>query len=108
MFSQGFKKTATTVVTMSPEHYYDIVREKDPYQGAVAGAMIGAAAAAKKAPSGSKAKAALAGAAAGAASGAAIGHFGGKAIRGYQAKRVRRLAGELSLRATPARSTYEE
>lgn len=108
MFINGFAKLAVAVVTLSPEKYYDIVREKDPYVGALLGAATGAATGAVKGAKGKKSKAALVGIGAGAASGALGGHVVGKALKKYQSKRIKRLAQELHLRATPARYTSHE
>ena len=107
MFITGFEKTAATIVTMTPEEYYDIVREKDPSQGAVLGALTGAAAGARRGAAGKKHKAALIGAAAGGATGALAGHGVGKVVRGYQTRRVHRLAKELHLKATPGKRQHE-
>ena len=100
MFLSGFNKTAATLVTMTPEEYYEVVREKDPFVGATVGSVLGGLAGARK---GGKAKSALIGAAAGGAGGALTGHVIGKAIRKHQAKKVRRMAEELNLKATPGR-----
>lgn len=100
MFLSGFVKTAATLVTMTPEEYYDVVREKDPFVGATVGALVGGAVGAKK---GGNSKSALIGAATGAASGAAAAHAVGRGVRKYQAKKVRRMAEELNLKATPGR-----
>lgn len=108
MFIEGFAKVAVLATTLTPEQYYDLVREKDPYTGALAGAVAGAAAGGIKGKHGRKAATALAGAAGGAIAGAAAGHAGGKALRRYQAHRVRRLAGELGLRATPMRPHQQD
>lgn len=103
MFTTGLKKIAIAIVTMTPEEYYSHVGEKDPYIGAVTGSLAGAAAGAYKKRS---AKAALIGAGLGGASGATLGHVGGKALRKYQANRVRKMTGHLNLRSTPSRSSY--
>jgi len=103
MFTKGFAKLAATVVTLSPERYYELVREKDPYVGSLAGAAGGAAAGAMKGAKGKKSKAALIGAGLGAAGGAAAGTVASKALKRYQARRIERLARELRLRATPPR-----
>lgn len=100
MFSSGFKKTAATLVTMTPEEYYEVVREKDPFVGATLGAISGAGVGYRK---GGKAKSALIGAAAGGTGGALTAHVLGKAVRKHQAKKVRRMAQELNLKATPGR-----
>ncbi len=103
MFTTGLKKIAIAIVTMTPEEYYSHVGEKDPYVGAVVGSLAGAATGAKKKRT---AKAALIGAGLGGASGATIGHLGGKALRSYQASKVRKMTGNLNLRSTPSRSSY--
>jgi outer membrane lipoprotein SlyB len=103
MFIHGFHKLATAVVTLSPERYYEIVREKDPYVGSLTGAAAGAAAGAAKGAKGKKSKAALIGAGIGAATGAAGGAVISKGLKHYQARRIERLARELRLRATPPR-----
>jgi uncharacterized membrane protein YebE (DUF533 family) len=103
MFLTGFSKVATTMVTMSPEEYYDVVREKDPYVGENVGAISGAIAGATKGSKKKKLKSAVVGAGIGALAGAGAAHLGGKALRSYQAKKVRRMAEDLHLRATPGR-----
>lgn len=108
MFSQGFQKVAVTVVTMNPEEYYEHVGAKDKYIGALAGNIAGAAAGLAKGKPGKKASAALAAGLAGTALGGVAGYTGGKVLRGYQSGRVHRMAGELNLRATPARNRYEQ
>ena len=107
MFSQGFQKVAATVVTMSPEEYYEHVGDKDKYIGALAGNIAGAAIGLAKAKPGKKAQTGLAAGLAGTALGGLAGYTGGKVFRGYQSGRVHRMAGELNLRATPMRSRYE-
>jgi hypothetical protein len=106
MFSKGFRKIAATVVTMSPEEYYEHVGGKDKFVGALAGNIAGAAVGLAKAKKGSKGTAAVAGALAGTALGGLAGYAGGKVLRGYQANRVHRMAGELNLKATPTRRSY--
>ena len=104
MFLVGFVKTAATLVTMTPEEYYDVVREKDPFVGATVGAVLGGLAGARKGTKKSgKSRSALAGAVAGGALGAVNAHLLGKAVRRHQAKKVRRMAEELNLKATPGR-----
>lgn len=103
MFIASFEKVATTLVTMSPEEFYDVVREKDPATGAVAGGYGGALAGALRGKKGGKTKAALIGAGLGSVVGGAAAAGGGKLLRHYQAKRVHRLADELNLKATPHR-----
>ena len=107
MFLEAFEKTAVVAATLTPEQYYDVVREKDPYAGALAGALTGAAVGARKGKPGNKSGAALLGAGLGAVTGGTAGHLGGKALRHYQAHRVRRLTGDLGLRATPQRHHAE-
>lgn len=104
MFIFGFSKLATAVVTLSPERYYEIVREKDPYVGSLAGAAAGAATGAAKGAKGKKSKAALIGAGVGAASGAVGGSLASKGLKRYQSHRIESLARELRLRATPPRN----
>ena len=101
MFLSGFLKTATTLVTMTPEEYYDIVREKDPFVGAVTGSLVGGAVGGIKGKHG--AKSILTGAAVGAGTGAVSSHLGGKLLRRHQANKVRRMAEELNLKSTPGR-----
>ena len=101
MFLSGFTKTAATLVTMSPEEYYEIVRQKDPFVGATLGAVLGGAAGGLRGKR--SAKTALIGAGAGAGAGAASGYLVGKGVRKYQAARVRRMADELNLKSSPAR-----
>lgn len=98
MFLAGFEKVAATLVTMTPEEYYDVVRAKDPFVGATVGGVAGALAGAKK---GKSAKSALIGAAVGAPTGAVAAHLGGKVLKEYQAGKVRRMAEELNLKSTP-------
>ena len=106
MFIKGFTKSASTVVTMTPEEYFEIAREKDPYAGSLAGAAAGAAAGALKGARGRKAEKALIGAALGSVGGAAAGHVVSKAVKKYQSHKVRRMAEELHLRSTPKRADY--
>jgi len=104
MVSTGFKKIATApTVNLTPEEYYATVGGKDPYVGAVIGSAVGGIAGAIKGKS-NRSKAAILGALAGEAAGAGTGYIGGKAVRSYQARKVRRLTGDLNIRATPSRS----
>lgn len=103
MFLKGFAKLATTLVTMTPEEYFEVVREKDPFVGSVLGGVAGGVKGALKGTKKTRHKAALIGTGVGGAAGAAAGYVGGKALRHYQAKKVRRIADELNLRATPQR-----
>jgi hypothetical protein len=103
MFVIGFVKQAATIVTMSPEDYYDIVREKDPYMGGLAGAAAGAAAGAIKGAKGRRHKNALIGAGVGAGAGVVGGHAVSRAVGHYQARKVRRIADDLKLKSTPSR-----
>ena len=104
MFLRGFHKVAATLVTMTPEEYYDVVRRKDPYVGAVVGGAVGAGIGALKSRPGSRAAGALVGVAAGAGSGAVTGLVGGRALKNWQANRIRRMATDLNLKATPSRA----
>ena len=106
MFSNGFRKVAIAVVTMSPEEYYHAVGEKDPLVGALGGAAAGTLAGLKKGPHGKKDKYGLIGNAAGAAAGGVAGHYGGKLLRKYQTHKVHHLSEDLKLRSTPSRSSY--
>lgn len=103
MFLKGFLKTAATMVTMTPEEYFEVVREKDPFVGATIGALAGAGHGLWKGKKNNKAQAALIRAALGGSAGAVGGHLGGKVLRHYQANKVHRMADELNLRATPHR-----
>lgn len=104
MFIKGLNKIAVTLVTLSPEEYYETVGRKDPYVGALSGAAAGAAIGGSKKRT---AKAALIGTGVGAATGGSIGYLGGKGVRKYQSKKVRRLTGELHLKTSPGRSKKE-
>lgn len=106
MFLKSFEKIAVMASMISPEEYYELVHEKDPYIGALGGAAAGAAIGAKKGKPGSRAKAALIGAALGGTGGAAAGHQIGKALKHYQAHRIRKAVTNLSLRSTPARQHF--
>lgn len=108
MFIKGFQKVAVApTVNLTPEDYFAAIGEKDPYVGAVLGAAAGTAAGAIKGKH-NRSKAALLGNLAGGATGGAAGYLGGKAVRSYQARKVRRLTGELNLRATPSRGHHGE
>jgi uncharacterized membrane protein YebE (DUF533 family) len=104
MFLTGFNKIAVTLVTMTPEEYYDVVREKDPFVGATAGGLGGAILGAIKSKKGSKHKGALLGSGVGAATGALSTYGAGKALRQYQAGKVRRMAEDLHLKSSPGRA----
>lgn len=108
MFLKGLTKVAATLVTMTPEEYYGIVREKDPLSGALAGAAAGAATGGAKGAKNKKSKAALVGAGVGAAGGALVGHQASKVVKRYQAKKVRRIAEDLRLKSTPSRKNRAE
>jgi hypothetical protein len=101
MFHAGFEKTAVTTVNLTPEEYFELAREKDPYVASLGGAAAGAAVGALKSRSGRRASGALVGAAAGAAAGGAGGHVLSKGLRRYQANKVRQYTEELNLRALP-------
>ena len=106
MFILGFTKVAVPVsAQISPEEYYELVHEKDPYIGSLLGGAKGAAIGAYKGTKGKKDRAALIGAGTGAITGALTGSLTGKALKHYQSNKIRRLASDLHLRATPTRST---
>jgi outer membrane lipoprotein SlyB len=106
MFLQSFQKLAALAQTLSPERYYELVHEKDPYVGATAGATLGAAIGAAKGKKGERAKAALLGLGLGAVGGGTAGHQVGKFVGRYQAHKIRRTAESTGLRSTPARSSF--
>lgn len=108
MFCDSFKKIAVTLVTLTPEEYYDIVSEKDPYVGAVAGGLTGKTIGALRGKKGRKGRAAAIGALLGGTAGAATGKAMGQMVRRHQAKKVHRIAEGLHLRATPHRKRREE
>ena len=89
MFHTGFSKIATTLVTLTPEEYFEVAREKDPYVGALAGAIAGSGAGALKGKKGDRAVKALIGAGLGAGAGAGVAHVGSKLYKKYQARKVR-------------------
>lgn len=107
MFRDQFSKIATIASMITPEDYYELVHEKDPYVGAVLGATVGGAVGGYKGAKGSKSKSALIGAALGGASGAVTGHYVGKGLKHYQANKVRRIQEDLNLRSTPSRKYLE-
>ncbi len=108
MFCDSFAKIAATLVTLTPEEYYDIVREKDPYVGAVTGGLAGKAVGALKSPKGKRSKGAVIGALVGATTGAGVGAGLGSMVRKHQAKKVRRIAEGLHLKSSPGRKRGEE
>jgi len=103
MFCDSFNKIAVTLVTLTPEEYYDIVREKDPYVGATAGGLAGKALGALKSKKGKRTKGAAIGALAGGGIGAVAGGGIGSLLRQHQAKKVRRIAEGLHLKSSPHR-----
>ena len=104
MFLRGFHKVAATLVTLTPDEYYDVVRRKDPYVGALAGGVIGAGVGAIKGSSGTRSSKALLGAALGSGAGSALGYLSGKAVKNWQANRIYRMTTDLNLKSTPSRS----
>jgi len=106
MFIRSLLKTAATLVTMTPDEFYEDVHHKDKYVGAITGNLAGMGHRAHKAAKGTKSKAALIGALAGTAAGGVAGEIGGRALRNYQANKVYRLADELNLRSTPQRNRH--
>lgn len=105
MFKQGFLKIAAGSLksTISPEEYYDLKSEKDPYVGAVLGALAGAGAGGAKKKN---YKAALIGAGLGGAAGASAGHLAGKANKAVRLGILKNEARTLRLKASPGRGDY--
>lgn len=104
MFHSGFYKIAGTLKSnISPEEYYDLKGEKDPYLGAILGAVAGAGVGAIKHKSH---KAALYGTGLGAAAGASAGHLVGKANKALRMHLLRKEIEHLKLKANPGPSGY--
>lgn len=104
MFYIGFDKIAGTLKSnISPEEYYDLKSEKDPYAGAVLGAIAGAAAGAAKRKNH---KAALIGAGLGGAAGATVGHVSGKLSKSVRLSLLKNEINHLKLKASPGRVDY--
>ena len=108
MFHLGFSKIAGTMKSnISPEEYYDLKSEKDPYVGAVLGSLAGAAVGAVKGK-GNKHKAALKGAALGGAAGASAGHLAGKLSKAVRLSMLKHEIKNLKLKASPGRGDYSD
>jgi gas vesicle protein len=105
MFKTGFNKIAGTLKSnISPEEYYELKGEKDPYVGALAGAVIGAAAGGiKKRTS----KHALIGAGLGGAAGASTGYLTGKANKAIRLSLLKNEIQNLKLKASPSKGDYD-
>lgn len=100
MFTEGFTKVAYTASQISPEKVYDLKSEKNPWKGAVLGAMAGAGAGAAKKKSH---KAALLGAGLGGAAGASTGYLVGKANKAVRLGLLNSEINEMNLKTTPNR-----
>lgn len=104
MFHSGFFKIAGSMKSnITPEEYYDLKAEKDPYAGAVVGALLGAAVGGAKKKSH---KAALVGAGLGGAAGASIAHLGGKTSKAIKLHLLKKEIENLKLKASPGRGDY--
>lgn len=104
MFHTGFVKIAGTMKSnITPEEYYSLKSEKDPYVGAVLGALAGSTAGAMKRKS---YKAALIGAGLGGAAGASVGHLTGKASKNVKLHLLKNEIQNLKLKASPGRGDY--
>lgn len=104
MFHLGFKKIAATLKSnISPEEYYDLKGEKDPYVGALMGALAGSAYGGIKHRT---AKAGLIGAGLGASFGAGSGHLAGKANKAVRLHLLKKEIQNLQLKASPGRQDY--
>jgi outer membrane lipoprotein SlyB len=104
MFTIGFNKIAGTMkANISPEEYYSLKAEKDPYVGAVLGSLAGAAAGGLKHKSH---KAALIGAGLGGAAGASVGHLSGRAGKAVRMSLLKHEIKNLKLKASPGRGDY--
>jgi hypothetical protein len=100
MFSKGFVKVAYTESRMTPRDYYDLKHEKDPYQGAVLGALAGAAVGGAKHKNH---KAALIGAGIGGATGLSGGYLTGKASKAIRLSLLNNEIKNLNLKSSPSR-----
>ena len=103
MFTQGFTKIALMKSNITPEEYYELKSEKDPYVGAVLGAIAGAAAGGQKKRT---AKGALIGAGLGGAAGASAGYLGGKANKALRLALLKNEVSNLKLKTSPGRGDY--
>lgn len=104
MFTKGFYKVAGTLKSnITPEEFYELKSEKDPYLGAVIGAISGAAAGGAKKKS---YKAALIGAGLGGSAGASAGYLSGKAAKAVKLHLLKKEVDNLKLKSSPGRSDY--
>jgi hypothetical protein len=105
MFKTGFNKIAGTMKSnISPEEYYDLKSESDPWVGAVGGALAGAGAGALKHKTH---KAALVGAGIGGAAGASTGYLAGKIGKKVRLSLLKKEIKNLKLKASPGRGDYD-
>jgi hypothetical protein len=108
MFVDGFFKTAAgPIAQLTPEEYYDLVREKDPYVGGAVGAAAGLAHGAFKGKAGARAAKALKHGGIGAAAGTAGAYGVSKLVKKHQANKVYKMTGGLRLRSSPSRSSFD-
>jgi len=106
MFTKGFYKIAGTLkANISPEEYYDLQAEKDPYVGAVLGSLAGAGVGGAKRRT---AKAALMGAGLGGAAGASVGHLTGKVGKAVRLALLKKEVHNLKLKSSPGRGDYDQ
>jgi len=103
MFIKGFEKTASSAALITPEEYYNLKAEKDPYIGALAGAAVGAGVGGYKHRT---AKAALKGTGAGAAGGLLTGYLAGKAGKAIRLGILKHEIENLNLKTTPGRQQH--
>ena len=103
MFTRGFTKVAFMKSNITPEEYYDLKGEKDPYVGAVIGALAGAAAGGHKKKTH---RGALIGAGLGGAAGASAGYLGGKANKAARLSLLKSEVRHLKLKTSPGRGDY--
>lgn len=106
MFTSGFYKVAVTLKSnITPEEYYDLKAEKDPYLGAVVGSVAGAAYGGLK---GRTARSALKWAALGGGAGASAGYLTGKTNKAIRLKLLKNEIDSLKLKASPGRHDYHQ
>ena len=104
MFHTGFIKIAASMkANITPEEYYSLKAEKDPYSGAIFGALAGAAGAGIKKKTH---KAALVGAGLGGASGASLGYLYGKGKKAVKLALLKKEIESLKLKSSPGRGDY--
>ena len=103
MFTHGFTKIAYMKSNITPEEYYELKGEKDPYVGAVLGSLAGAAVGGAKAKS---AKGVLVGAGLGGAAGASTGYVGGKLNKAVRLSLLKKEVEHLKLKSSPSRGDY--